>query len=241
MSTLNSSFQGDKSASFKVSYDGPSGETLGSYANGVSSINNSFSSASSKTVDYSITASVDMESVNAAVSKINNAVKKGLSTKFKVSEINSAMGGIIAHGTKTQIPQYAGGTLNAGSVFIAGEAGPEVMGHINGRTEILNRSQIASIMSNSFVSAMAQFGNRLLTSPESLATRPSSYTSYSSRNENESYTLIAEQNEILREQNSLLREIASKDTTISSRDVFNAVRSESNSYYNRTGNSPFLI
>lgn len=241
MSTLNSSFQGDKSASFKVSYDGPSGETLAGYAGGVDSINNSFSSASSKTVDYSITASVDMESVNAAVSKISNAIKKGVSTKFKVSEINSAMGGIIAHGTKTQIPQYAGGTLDAGSVFIAGEAGPEVMGHINGRTEILNRSQIASIMSNSFVSAMAQFGNRLLTSPESLATRPSSYTSYSSRNENESYTLIAEQNEILREQNGLLREIASKDTTISSRDVFNAVRSESNSYYNRTGNSPFLI
>lgn len=241
MATLNSSFQGDKSASFKVSYDGPSAETLGGYAGGVNSINSSFSSASSKDVSYSISASVDMDSVNSAVSKINNAVKKGLTTKFKISDANTATGGIIAHGVKTHIPQYAGGTLDAGSVFIAGEAGPEVMGHINGRTEILNRSQIASIMSNSFVSAMAQFGNRLLTSPESLATKPSSYTSYSSRNENESYTLIAEQNEILREQNSLLREIASKDTTISSRDVFNAVRSESNSYYNRTGNSPFLI
>lgn len=241
MATLNSSFQGNKSASFKVSYDGPSAETLGSYAGGVNSINSSFSSASSKDVSYSISASVDMDSVNSAVSKINNAVKKGLTTKFKISDANTATGGIIAHGVKTHIPQYAGGTLDAGSVFIAGEAGPEVMGHINGRTEILNRSQIASIMSNSFVSAMAQFGNRLLTSPESLATKTATYTSYSSRNDNENYALVSEQNELLREQNSLLREIASKDTTISSRDVFNAVRSESNSYYNRTGNSPFLI
>ena len=42
------------------------------------------------------------------------------------------------------VSKYAAGTHNAhGTLFVAGEAGPEVAGHINGRTEILNKSQIA--------------------------------------------------------------------------------------------------
>lgn len=240
MSTLNSSFEGDKSASFSVSYSGPSGESLASTAGGVSSINESFANSSSQSLDYSLTASVDMESVNAAVSKITNAVKKGMTTKWKISEVATALGGVIAHGTKYNIPQYAGGTLNAGSVFVAGEAGPEVMGHINGRTEILNRSQIASIMNNSFVSAMAQFGNRMLASPETIAYKTGTYQTYSGSDSNGNNMYVAEQNELLRQQNELLMQILEKPTGISSRDIFNATRSEASSYYNRTGNSPFI-
>lgn len=52
---------------------------------------------------------------------------------------------------------------------------------------------------------------------------------------------IARQNELLAEQNQLLRQIAAKELTVSSKDVFYATRSEANNYYNRTGNSPFLI
>ena len=45
------------------------------------------------------------------------------------------------------IPKYAGGTSRAhGTMFVAGEAGPEIVGHINGKTEILNKSQLASTM-----------------------------------------------------------------------------------------------
>lgn len=56
------------------------------------------------------------------------------------------------------VPKYAGGTLNAhGSMFVAGEAGAELVGHVNGRTEVLNKSQLGQIMHRSIVDGMAQF------------------------------------------------------------------------------------
>lgn len=62
---------------------------------------------------------------------------------------SNARGGVIRDGADfvKRIPQYARGTLAAhGTMFVAGENGPEIMGHINGKTEILNRSQIAAAM-----------------------------------------------------------------------------------------------
>ena len=60
------------------------------------------------------------------------------------------------------IPRYAGGTVNAGSMFIAGEAGPELVGHVGGRTEVLNESQLASVMQSAVAegmqTAMSQIG-----------------------------------------------------------------------------------
>ena len=63
----------------------------------------------------------------------------------------------------------------------------------------------------------------------------------SSYNGGSESALMAEQNRLLAEQNQLLRQIAAKDVSISSGAVFNAVQNESNSYYNRTGNSPFVF
>ena len=70
------------------------------------------------------------------------------------SNVPGATGGVVQHGRIYGIPQYAGGTLNAGSMFIAGEAGPEVIGHIKGRTEVLNASQLASAMRASIIDGM---------------------------------------------------------------------------------------
>ena len=58
------------------------------------------------------------------------------------------------------IPMYANGTTNAGlhgSMFVAGENGAEMVGHINGQTEVLNRSQIAIAMKSAVVAGMSQF------------------------------------------------------------------------------------
>lgn len=56
------------------------------------------------------------------------------------------------------IPKYAGGTLNAhGSMFVAGESGAELVGHVNGRTEVLNKSQLGQVMHRSIVDGMGQF------------------------------------------------------------------------------------
>jgi len=71
-----------------------------------------------------------------------------------------ARGGVITGGVArylANVPHYAGGTTRAhGTVFVAGEAGPEIMGHINGRTEILNKSQLAQTMYSAVLSAMSQ-------------------------------------------------------------------------------------
>ena len=171
----------------------------------------------------------------------------GITLKVKVSTTNQesvdkALGGSYYGGSWHNIPQYAkGGKPNYGTMFIAGEAGPEIVGHLNGRTEVLNKSQIASTIHSAFVSSMAQFGNRMLATPESVAIQSGSYSAYNSSMNDGQTALLAEQNRLLAEQNQLLMEIASKDVSISSRDVFNAVKSESKRYNNMTGSSPFLF
>jgi hypothetical protein len=65
-----------------------------------------------------------------------------------------ATGGILEAGK--QIARFAtGGLPNYGTAFIAGEAGPEVVGHIGGRTEVLNQSQLASVMYSAIVAGMS--------------------------------------------------------------------------------------
>ncbi len=69
-----------------------------------------------------------------------------------------ANGGVITDSIWKATPKYAGGTNNAhGSMFIAGEAGAELVGHINGRTEVMNRFQLASVMKHAIVVGMSRF------------------------------------------------------------------------------------
>lgn len=74
-----------------------------------------------------------------------------------------ATGGSFHNGRWHEIPQYARGTLNAGSMFVAGEAGPELVGHIGSRTEVLNQSQLGSVMYNSVQRAMKAFTPKVST------------------------------------------------------------------------------
>lgn len=77
-----------------------------------------------------------------------------------------ADGGAIMGGGRTGwwrgVRKYADGTGRAhGTLFVAGEAGPEIVGHVNGRTEILNKSQLAQAMLGAVASGMAQAVNAL--------------------------------------------------------------------------------
>ena len=76
-----------------------------------------------------------------------------------------AGGGAIRGGAASwwdSVPKYAAGTRRPhGTVFVAGEAGPEIMGHINGRTEILNKSQLTQAMYGAVVGGMGQAVNAL--------------------------------------------------------------------------------
>lgn len=73
---------------------------------------------------------------------------------------NFAQGGVATKlGTALwdQIPRYANGGIH-GSMFIAGERGAELVGHINGRSEVLNSSQLAQVMHRAVTAGMAQIG-----------------------------------------------------------------------------------
>ena len=75
-------------------------------------------------------------------------IQNGRLTRFE-------SGGIINNNYVRNLPHYAGGTTDAhGTLFVAGEAGPEILGHIGGRTEILNQSQLAATMFAAVRSAM---------------------------------------------------------------------------------------
>lgn len=70
-------------------------------------------------------------------------------------------GGVYSGGTWHSISQYAnGGSPSHGSIFVAGEHGAEIVGHINGKTEVLNQSQIASSIYSAMISAMSQFNGK---------------------------------------------------------------------------------
>ena len=126
----------------------------------------------------------------------------------------NALGGAFYGNFWHSIPQYAGGTLSAhGSLFLAGEAGPEIVGHVGGRTEVLNKSQLASAMFSAVRSAMAPVA-------VGFASAAASLRGYNEEDMAEMLDLVRTgnearqaQNAILREQTQYLREINDKDFT----------------------------
>lgn len=120
-----------------------------------------------------------ISSVTAYVSSLSKASNfKGISLsgttvttksgkESKVAVSLKKRGGIFSNGFWKNIPQYAGGSLNAGSLFIAGESGAELVGNVGGRTEVLNQSQIAQAMASSMMQANAG-QNALLAEQNSL-------------------------------------------------------------------------
>lgn len=74
-------------------------------------------------------------------------------TSFKIAA--KKLGGIFNGSSWSSIPQYAnGGMPRHGTLFTAGENGAEIVGNINRRTEVLNRSQIASAIYTAVSDAM---------------------------------------------------------------------------------------
>ena len=80
-----------------------------------------------------------------------------VTARYNSNDRPNARGGIYdANGGHHALPQYAsGGSPSHGTVLVAGEAGPEILGHIGGRTEILNQSQMAAVMYSSVVAAVS--------------------------------------------------------------------------------------
>ena len=113
--------------------------------------------------------SLILSGITGFISSIVSGTKKSTGGAFyggrwhDIPQFSS--GGVITKdfmSSFSAIPRYAGGTVNAGSMFIAGEAGPELVGHVGGRTEVLNESQLASVMQSAVAegmqTAMSQMG-----------------------------------------------------------------------------------
>ena len=105
--------------------------------------------------------SLILSGITAFISSIVSGTKKSTGGAFYGGRWHDipqfSGGGVITKdfmSSFSAIPRYAGGTVNAGSMFIAGEAGPELVGHVGGRTEVLNQSQLASVMQSAVASGM---------------------------------------------------------------------------------------
>lgn len=132
------------------------------------------------------------------------------------------------------INAYAGGTSSAhGSLFLAGEAGPEIVGHIGGRTEVLNRSQLAATMYSAVNAAMAPAAANFASAAAYMYQGANGYA------EDDMEMLLQlvragseatqRQNELLRQQNEYLRQINAKEFSaeISTADI-NRAQARSN-------------
>lgn len=167
-------------------------------------------------------ASFSMQGVKDA---LNNIIDQ-FNSRMQGFAANAIAGGLRGVAIRN-IPhlQAKGSVLDKPTNIIAGEAGAEAIVPLENNLGWLRK------MSGMIVGEM--------TRPNMPSIAHSTYgnSGYSSANASD----IAEQNRLLQEQNDLLRQIASKELTVSTREVFDATRTESNNYYNRTGNSPFLF
>ena len=93
----------------------------------------------------------------AKITSFTDALRnKVLNFKAKLLSWFKEAGGAFYKGAWHDIPQYAsGGAPRHGTMFVAGEAGAEAVGHIGGRTEVLNQSQMAAVMYSAVLNGTA--------------------------------------------------------------------------------------
>lgn len=102
--------------------------------------------------------------IDANMSKVKSKFDQflyGLGGTLRGGIFGKANGGIFT-GHWQPITAYAGGgTPNAGQMFVAREAGPEMVGTINGHTAVMNNDQIvASVSSGVYEAVLAAMGGQ---------------------------------------------------------------------------------
>ena len=129
-----------------------------------------------------------------------------------------AKGGIFSAGGWADIPQFAGGTTNVrtGSLFWAGENGnSEIVGNVGGRTEVLNRSQIASAIYSSVRAAMAPAAAHFAAAAQYMANTDTDSDDGSMMDmiQRAVENALSRSNDLDRQRNEYLRQINDKDFT----------------------------
>lgn len=117
---------------------------------------NSTANFSSKNIDPSMTDNKGRMKIDAVAEVIHATVSNTAKALVDGAlSFQKADGGAYYGGSWHSIPQYASGGRPHGTMFWAGEAGPEVVGHVGGRTEVLNQSQLAATMYASVSAALS--------------------------------------------------------------------------------------
>lgn len=149
------------------------GTLSGVWAGIRSSASGAMSSVSGMVSSMASSISSRVSSIQSTVSNITSSASNALSkvadkmddltrkTAGSISVGGLASGGFVTDGGRMtwwdSVRKYASGTTRtAGSLFVAGEAGPEIVGHVNGRTEVLNQSQIAGAIYSAVLAAMGE-------------------------------------------------------------------------------------
>ena len=132
--------------------------------------------------------------------------------------MTKALGGILSNGLWSDIPQYAGGTagVNHGSLFWAGENGAEIVGNAGGRTEVLNRSQIASSIFSAVSAAMAPAASNFAAAAQYMNVGNSEYDNDSLMDmiQRAVEAAMSRSNDYDRQKLELLRQINDKDLSV---------------------------
>ena len=108
--------------------------------------------------------SVGIEFTKNALSNLWNSVTgffSGKKISVGASATKKADGGVFSNGSWKPIQKYAaGGIPNYGQMFIAREAGPELVGTLGGHTAVMNNDQIvASVSAGVYQAVSAAIGN----------------------------------------------------------------------------------
>ena len=135
------------------------------------------------------------------------------------SVFRRAKGGVYSNDKWSDIPQYAGGTSNVrtGSLFWAGENGnSEIVGNAGGRTEVLNKSQIASAIFSAVNAAMAPAAANFAAAAQYMGGSDNTYDedALSSMIQRAVEAAMSRSNDLDRQKVELLRQISDKDLTV---------------------------
>lgn len=144
--------------------------------------------------------------INRAIGVINRIPGVNIGSRLPML----AKGGIYSGGSWHNIAKYAGGGLpGMGQMFIAREAGPELVGTIGGRTAVMNNNQIVASVSDGVFNALNPVLTHMVNSINALNSKMDNIGSGMSV---EKYT---------------------------EGDLLKVVRKENNDYRKRTGRSAF--
>lgn len=130
------------------------GKETDSFENASKAYNKLDSDTATITFDGRKTSSL-ANAISAFADTLNNKISSAKELWSKV--YYKAKGGSFYGGFWHDIPQYAAGAVPThGTVFVAGERGAEAVANIGGRTEVLNQSQMASVMYDAVLRGMVQ-------------------------------------------------------------------------------------